>query len=100
MGNIYTYTECDDCRKAVDTEYQFMVHRDPTPIDTLAKKGYRVGQIAAHFCGYCGGYIDIMAQKELTSDLCGCGNFRYQGWNYEDDKDKWVEPEGWWKDEG
>ncbi len=99
MGNVYGYTECDHCGKVTDNEYRFIVHSDPTPIDTLAEKGYPAGQIAGHFCGYCGGYVDIMKQEVLTPATCHCGNFQYQGWNYEDDNDKkkWKEVDTWWE---
>ena len=103
MGNVYGYTECDHCGKVTGNEYQFIVHRDPTPINTLAEKGYTPGQIAAHFCGFCGGYVDIMKQEVLSPATCHCDGFQYQGWNYEDEKRKWKEVDTWWekdKDDG
>lgn len=96
MGNVYRYGECDHCHKVTDAEYTFTVHRDPTPITRMEEQGYPPGKIAAHFCGYCGGYIDIMNKGKLTEDTCGCGHFQYQGWNYEEGLDqKWDEPEVW-----
>ena len=100
MGNVYKYGECDHCRKRTSHEYSFIVHRDPTPITRMEELGYPVGKIAAHFCGYCGNYVDIMNQEKLTPETCACGHFQYQGWNYEkDDPNKWDENPGWDEDE-
>ena len=96
MGNVYRYTECEHCHKTTDAECTFIVHRDPTPITRMEKLGYPTGKIAAHFCGYCGGYIDIMGKGKLTAVTCNCGNFQYQGWSYEEgSKESWEEPEVW-----
>ena len=96
MGNVYRYCECEHCQKVTDAEYTFIVHRDPTHITNMEDKGYPPGKIAAHFCGYCGGYLDIMSIKELFNDSCSCGHFQYQGWNYEDsDPLHWEEPKDW-----
>ncbi len=49
-----------------------------------------MGKIAAHFCGYCGCYV------ALNDSVCNCGNFVYQGWNYDEgDSRRWVEPKLW-----
>lgn len=97
MGNVYRYGECDECRKVVDCEFTFIVHRDPTPITAMEERRFPAGKIAAHFCGYCGNFIDVMEKRELTENTCGCEHFDYQGWNYEDGDDRqWKEPEGWW----
>ena len=96
MGNVYHYTECGYCHKVTDADCTFIVHSDPTPITRMEGLGYPPGKIAAHFCGYCGGYIDIMEKGELVADTCNCGNFQYQGWNYEEGKkERWIEPEIW-----
>ena len=86
MGNVYKYSECDHCHKLTDADYTFIVHgsRALTKLDELKKAGFPVGKIAAQYCGYCGGYV------ELSEEECACGNFRYQGWNYqEDDPRQW-----------
>jgi hypothetical protein len=86
MGNVYRYSECDKCGEVTDADFTFIVHgsRALTELSRLEKTGWPVGKIAAHFCGFCGGYV------ELDSEECNCGSFDYQGWNYEDgDKRKW-----------
>lgn len=96
MGNIYKYGECDHCHRAVDAEYTFIVHRDPSPIGEMEAKGFPVGKIAAHFCGYCGGYVELPEDQEVTSSSCNCENFAYQGWTYEEDDPRyWKEPGTW-----
>ena len=86
MGNVYIYGECSRCEKLTDAEFTFIVHgsRALTELTRLEGANMPVGKIAAHYCGYCGGYVP------LEEDKCSCGNFDPQGWNYkEGDKRHW-----------
>jgi len=83
MGNVYNYTECD-CGKLVNADYTFIVHGSNalTHLSEMQKENMSIGKIAAHFCGYCGGYVSLAESK------CRCNNFRSQGWNYSEEDDR------------
>lgn len=92
MGNVYRYAESDDGKLINIDSFSFIIHGSKalTKLAQFEKEGMPVGKIAAHFCGYCGCYV------ALNDSVCNCGNFVYQGWNYDEgDSRRWVEPKLW-----
>lgn len=102
MSNVYTYCECDHCGKVTDaTDYRFIVHGGHAlgELSKMMDLAWPAGKIAAHFCGYCGCYVELPEDKELTEESCACGSFRYQGYTYAGGPISWEPPKGWKLDE-
>ena len=94
MSNVYHFTECCQCSKLTEILNTFIVHG--SSIDGISlDPDWPPGQKAAHFWGNCGNYVELPKDQKVTSESCNCGNFQYQGWNYEDPKDHWEEPPAW-----